>query len=121
MTPTTVANRRDFLTASALAGSAMALAPGGLFAGAGETIKIGLVGCGGRGTGAAKNALKADPNVKLVAMADAFEDNIKSSLSQLSKNEDISKKLDVKPESLAAFVSALRAILAGWVGADAPA
>ncbi|WP_020475610.1 Gfo/Idh/MocA family protein [Zavarzinella formosa] len=100
MTPNTVATRRDFLTTSALAGSAAALSTGGLFAGASDTIKVGLVGCGGRGTGAAKNALKADPNVKLVAMADAFGDNIKSSLSQLTKNEDIAKKIDVKPEMM---------------------
>ena len=63
MTETTT--RRDFLTTSAVAGS-LALAPG-LFAGQNSALKVGLVGCGGRGTGAAKNALKADSNVKLVA------------------------------------------------------
>ncbi len=96
MTPEPVATRRDFLAGAALAGSAAVLAPGGLFAGSSDTIKVGLIGCGGRGTGAAKNALKADANVKLVAMADAFSDNIKSSLGQLSRNEEVAKKLDVK-------------------------
>lgn len=100
MNPLNGTNRRDFMAASTLAGASLALNSGGLFAGASDTIKVGLVGCGGRGTGAAKNALSADPNVKLVAMADAFEDNIKSSLNQLSKNETVAKKLDVKPEMM---------------------
>ena len=39
-------------------------------------LKVGLIGCGGRGTGAAVNAMNADKNVKLVAMADAFEDRL---------------------------------------------
>jgi predicted dehydrogenase len=46
---------------------------------------VGLVGCGDRGTGAAHNALNADPGVKLVAMADAFGDRLESSLAQLKK------------------------------------
>jgi predicted dehydrogenase len=46
--------------------------------------KIGLVGCGGRGAGAAKNALDADPNVELVALADTFPDRVERSLKALS-------------------------------------
>ncbi len=45
-----------------------------------DTIKVALVGCGGRGTGAAVNALRATTNVRLVAMADAFEDSLERSL-----------------------------------------
>ena len=41
--------------------------------GGSDTLRVGLVGCGGRGTGAAAQALNADKNVKLVAMADAFD------------------------------------------------
>jgi predicted dehydrogenase len=41
------------------------------------------VGCGGRGTGAAAQALQADPNVKLTAMGDAFADRLQSSLENL--------------------------------------
>lgn len=91
-------NRRTFLTTSALAGSALTLGSSGLFAGENNALKIGLIGCGGRGTGAAKNALKADSNVKLVAMADLFEDQVKSSLAQLQRNKEIAAKVDVKPE-----------------------
>ena len=71
-------------------------APGGA-----EMLKIGLIGCGGRGTGAAVNALRADPNVKLWAMGDAFADMLESSLKSLETSEDtadLKGKLDVPPE-----------------------
>jgi predicted dehydrogenase len=78
--------RRQFLKTSALAGGAL-IAPAILKAQTsapdGPTLKIGLVGCGGRGTGAASQALNADKNVVLTAMADVFEDKIKSSLESL--------------------------------------
>ncbi len=48
-----------------------------------NTLKVGLIGCGGRGTGAAGEALNADPNVILTAMADAFEDQLQSSFNSL--------------------------------------
>lgn len=48
-----------------------------------DVIKIGLIGCGGRGTGAALNALDADPNTRLVAMGDAFADMLEGSLKNL--------------------------------------
>jgi predicted dehydrogenase len=72
------------------------LRPGGA-----EMLKIGLVGCGGRGTGAAVNALRADPNVKLWAMADTFADQLESSLKTLTTSEDtkdLAPKIDVSPE-----------------------
>ena len=99
MNPESATNRRDFLATSALAGSALALSAGGVFAAEKNTLKIGLIGCGGRGTGAATNALRADPNVKLVAMADAFDDRIQESLKYLmTANPDVAAKVDVKPE-----------------------
>jgi myo-inositol 2-dehydrogenase/D-chiro-inositol 1-dehydrogenase len=48
-----------------------------------DTLKIGLIGCGGRGTGAAEEALNADPNVVLAAMADAFSDQLDASYKKL--------------------------------------
>ncbi|MEM7306488.1 MAG: Gfo/Idh/MocA family oxidoreductase [Planctomycetota bacterium] len=65
-------------------------APGGA-----EMLKVGLIGCGGRGTGAAAQALRADPNTKLVALADAFGDQLESSLASLQATEDIAAKVDV--------------------------
>src|SRR5215470_13792247 len=98
MNPEPKTSRRDFLATSAVAGG-LAFAPS-LFAGQNSAIKVGLVGCGGRGTGAAKNTLVADSNVKLTAMADLFEDKIKDSLRALKKNEHLAEKIDVKPEMM---------------------
>ncbi len=80
-------SRRNFLktTTAAVAGS-LAIARGAHAAGD-ETLKVGLIGCGGRGTGAAINALNAGKNNKLVAMSDAFEDRLKSSLGRIKKSK----------------------------------
>src|SRR5579885_1272499 len=92
--PTT--NRRRFLeTGAAVAGLALA---GGAHAAGNDTLRVGLIGCGGRGTGAAAQALNADRNVKLVAMADAFADRLESSLATLQKDEAIAAKIDVPQE-----------------------
>jgi myo-inositol 2-dehydrogenase / D-chiro-inositol 1-dehydrogenase len=58
------------------------------------TIKVGLVGCGGRGTGAAEQALTADSGTRLVAMADAFTDRLADSLSAL-KGSGVGDRVDV--------------------------
>jgi myo-inositol 2-dehydrogenase / D-chiro-inositol 1-dehydrogenase len=81
-----MANRRQFLGTSAVAGAASLamVAPRTVHAqGTGE-LRIGLIGCGGRGTGAAGDAMKADPNCRVVAMGDAFEDPLQNSLKTLS-------------------------------------
>jgi predicted dehydrogenase len=83
-------NRRDFLKSSSTAAALSFAAPALLmrdraFAANSDTLRIGLVGCGGRGTGAAGNALEADKNLVLVAMGDAFEDQMKQSHSSLDK------------------------------------
>jgi predicted dehydrogenase len=92
-------NRRDFLkgsTAAVVAGTLagqMALAPR-VFAAGSDVLKVGLVGCGGRGTGAASQALHADSQVQLTAMGDAFADKLESSLETL-RNSDIGEKIAV--------------------------
>ncbi len=63
-----------------------------------KKLKIAVVGCGGRGTGAALQALNADDNVELVAMADAFEDRVRGSLASIRKESGDSKKVNVKDE-----------------------
>ena len=81
------ANRRDFLKASA-AGAAvlggLSLARSAHAAGTG-TIKIGMIGCGGRCAGAASEAMQAGPDVKLVAMCDLFERRLRAALAALKK------------------------------------
>jgi predicted dehydrogenase len=64
-------------------------------AGGSDVLRVGLIGCGRRGTGAATQALNADPNVKLIAMGDLFADHLHDSLSRLKKDETIAAKVDV--------------------------
>ncbi len=78
-------SRRQFLgTAAAASGSVLALSRGAHAAGS-DILKVGLVGCGGRGTGAAANALNADPGVRIVALGDAFADRADGCLKMLQK------------------------------------
>jgi predicted dehydrogenase len=55
----------------------------------GETLRAGLVGCGGRGTGAAVNFVDAGPNLEIVALGDVFEDQLTQCRSRLKKARDI--------------------------------
>ncbi len=90
-------SRRAFLKRSAAAAVAAGLASN-LRAGyvdGSETIRIGLVGCGGRGTGAAAQALRADNKTRLVAMADAFADQLDKSLTNLGQSEDVANRVAV--------------------------
>ena len=95
--------RRDFLKGStaAIVGGALAanlsIARSAHAAGDDE-IKIALIGCGGRGTGAANQALRTAGKVKLIAMADAFEDRVEGSYSQLEKQGGIKDRIDVPKE-----------------------
>ncbi|MGC3969364.1 MAG: twin-arginine translocation signal domain-containing protein [Pirellulales bacterium] len=85
------ASRREFLktsgvvAAGAVAGS-LSIARSAHAAGS-DVLKIGLVGCGGRGTGAALQALKADKNVKLVALGDVFPEGATVELGQLEEEQ----------------------------------
>ncbi|HWK58667.1 MAG TPA: Gfo/Idh/MocA family oxidoreductase [Parapedobacter sp.] len=88
--------RREFLKTSALlAGGAMLSgAPfTGVHASVDDTIKVALIGCGGRGTGAAFDAIASGANIKIVAMADAFRDPLDDAYGKLSARH--SDKLDV--------------------------
>lgn len=105
--------RRDFLKTSAAAGavlSAPAILSGNLFAaGNSDTLRIGLVGCGGRGTGAAGQALSADPNVVLTALGDAFEEKLRPSLAELKKGHP--DKVKVTPEKCFVGLDAFQKVI----------
>ncbi len=64
-----------------------------------EVLQVGLVGCGGRGAGAVRNALQADANTKLVAMGDVFEDQPRRALSAL-KTTDVADRIAVDEEHI---------------------
>src|SRR6185369_5152099 len=88
--PESSVTRRDFLktTSTAVAGASVL---GSLsiersaFAAGSDTLKIALIGCGGRGSGAADQALSTEGSVKLVAMADVFKDRLDGSLNSLQE------------------------------------
>lgn len=90
--------RRTFLKSTGTAVAAGTL--GGLdgFGQENGTLRIGLVGCGGRGTGAAAQALNADKTVKLVAMGDAFADRLENSLKTL-KAQNVAEKIEIPEEN----------------------
>jgi myo-inositol 2-dehydrogenase/D-chiro-inositol 1-dehydrogenase len=71
-------SRREFLKSSAAWLPATAV-----FAAASDTIRVGVIGCGGRGTAAAMNAMNADKGVRIVAMADIRRDRIEESRAEL--------------------------------------
>jgi predicted dehydrogenase len=108
-----LASRRDFLKTSA-GTAALAAIPNAHAAGS-DLLRVGLVGCGDRGTGAAMQALSADSNVKLVAMADAFEDRLQQSLEILQKSEKVAAKVDVRPEHRFVGFNAFRELVASGV------
>lgn len=114
-----VETRRRFVVASAVAA-------GGIVAGHATTIpavhasgsdvlRIGLIGCGGRGTGAAIQALSAETQVKLTAMGDAFEDRLLSSLKSLQKEEALASQIDVPPERRFVGFDAYQEVIASGV------
>lgn len=95
--------RREFVkNASMAAGGGFLLStlPVGAsaFAGGSEILKVAVVGCGGRGAGAANQALQADAGTKLVAMADAFRDRIDSTYENLNNRWGETEQLDVPEE-----------------------
>lgn len=92
--------RRDFVKSSAVLGAA-SLVPSAFAAGltrrVDDTIRVGVIGCGGRGTGAAVNALAAHPKVNIVALADLFEDRLSGSYGWLADNDDFGDRVKIDP------------------------
>lgn len=107
-------NRREFLKTSSLftGGALLSSLPFSSFGyhnSNDDVIKIALIGCGGRGTGAAAQALSTKQNVKLVAMADAFSDRLEAAYTALTKRKykndageevNVASKIDVPKERM---------------------
>lgn len=117
-------SRRKFVKNSSIIAGGILTAPlfskANYFSGADDTIKVALIGCGGRGTGAAMQALLTKQNVKLVAMADAFRDRLDSAYKQLNADNisdwsgakgNIKDRIDVPEErKFTGFDAYLKAI-----------
>src|SRR5262245_11128174 len=111
-----LSTRRDFLATSTTAvGGVLAATLPAVHAAGSDILRIGLIGCGDRGTGAAGQALRADPNVKLVAQGDAFEDRLLKSLDRLRSDEKIAGKIDVTPDHRFVGFDAYKQVLASGV------
>jgi len=106
-------SRREFMKQGTILAGGILTAPlfanANYFSGADAVIKVALIGCGGRGTGAAMQALLTKQNVKLVAMADAFKDRIDSAYKQLNADDlsdwsgvkgNVKNKIDVPEERM---------------------
>lgn len=94
-------NRRQFIKSSSAVVLGGAVAPyvglrQSLLGQNAETIRIGLIGCGGRGSGAARQALNADSNVRLTAMGDVFSHRLQGSWDSLKRAAK--EKVDVDPD-----------------------
>ncbi|MDH5826410.1 Gfo/Idh/MocA family protein [Sphingobacterium sp. SG20118] len=112
-------SRRKFLSAVGLttvAGVVAAntsMASTSLWSVSTKTLKVGLIGCGGRGTAAAMEALNADPNVVLHAMADAFGDHLDESYKTLK--EKMGEKIQVKKEQQFVGLDAYKKLLSSGI------
>jgi myo-inositol 2-dehydrogenase / D-chiro-inositol 1-dehydrogenase len=93
--------RRDFIKTTSVASMASLAAAvsgsGGLFAAGADAVRVGVIGCGGRGTGAAINAVNAAPGVEILALFDPFQDRIDKSLKTL--REKVPAAVKVTPET----------------------
>ncbi len=111
--------RREFLKASTLAtasGLVGAMPLGhAVYAAGGDSLRVGLIGCGGRGTSAATQALMADSRVTLTAMGDMFEDRLQGSLMTLKANEGLAPKIEVPAERQFVGFDAYKQVLASGV------
>ena len=107
--------RRDFLKTATSAALATAIAPdvtafAGARAGGSDAIRIGLIGCGGRGTGAVEDALSSSQGVSLVAMGDLFPDRLSAARDRL--HEKFGKAIDVPADRSFTGFDAYKKVLA---------
>lgn len=108
------ASRRSFLKTGAVVSLGAATLASGLrsvHAAENNVLKVGLVGCGGRGRGAAVDALSADPNARLVAVSDAFQDIATNAVAGLKENPAIGSRVDVTPETTFAGIEAYKDVI----------
>lgn len=113
MNPPSKLTRRSFIEKSAMAGALLGALPVSRFAhgaSGGGPLKLAMVGCGGRATGAANQALHASENIKLVAVAELFRDQVDKALASLkAQNGD---KVDVSEGAIFLGFEAYKAAIA---------
>jgi predicted dehydrogenase len=113
-TETDAIARRDFLKTAAAAAVGTTLAGSGnltgVFAQGSDAIRVGVIGCGGRGTGAVGDALRGAEGVTLVAMGDVFKDRLEESFNRLKKEHG--DKIEVTPDAMFSGFDAFEKVIA---------
>ncbi len=111
-------SRRDFLktsgaaaVGSALAGSMTFVRKASAAYSGGDILKVGLIGCGGRGSGAAAQALSTGDDVVLTAMGDVFEDRVQSSRRHLAGSEQFGQRVKVSDDACFVGLDAYRKVI----------
>jgi len=111
-------DRRTFLKTTAAVGLAAGTSYAGAFAAGNDKIKVGLIGCGGRGTGAVRDILEAegkinknDPQVEIVALGDAFAEKSKGALANFKKNPKYSKQVTATPDTVYGGIDAYQKVI----------
>jgi predicted dehydrogenase len=107
-------SRRDFIKKSTAIGvAAVTLGTRHVFAAGSDTLRVGLIGCGGRGTEAVKDCMQSSSGIELVAMGDLFKDRLDSSLEELKKN--LAEKVKVTQEACFVGFDAYKEVIASGV------
>lgn len=110
-------SRREFLKTTTVASAGAALiVPAGfsssLYASGDDVIKVGLVGCGGRGTGAAGQALSVNGNVKLTAAGDIFDDSAKAGVERIKNSlGERQDRVTVTPDKIFSGMDAYQKVI----------
>jgi hypothetical protein len=94
------ASRRDFLKGTTAAAAGVALAgqmniARTAHAAGSDVIKVALIGCGGRGNGAVQDSLNADPGIRVIAVADSFEDRAQGTAKRLRDHKEFKDRVDL--------------------------
>ena len=107
-------SRRSFIkTSAAVSLAAVSFDQSRLFAAGSDKIRVGLIGCGGRGTGAAKDCVSSAENIEITAMGDIFADHLDKSLAKLSMSID--DKVSVTPDTCFVGFDAYEKVIAADV------
>src|SRR5258706_16270591 len=108
--PTPASSRRTFLkTTAAAAVASQLIVPQGVRAAGSEVVKFGLIGCGGRGTGAGGQALSANPSNHLTAIGDLWPEPIDRALASYSKSHP--EQIKVTPDTKFTGVDAFKKVI----------
>jgi len=112
-------SRRTFIKGTAASAALIGAATMGLssraWAAGSDVIRVGVIGCGGRGSGAAYDCLNADPGTKIVALGDLFKDRVDGLFGRLTGDEKMKSRVDLSPEKCYTGFDAYQKVIAGGV------